>query len=456
VKSELQANGTLAETRIYVGNYEKQTDNAGTKELHYVYGGNGLCAIIVRQNGSNNIYVTYSDHLGSVLTLTDLSGNVVAEQNFDAWGRKRNPQNWTYNSVPPVPAWLYRGYTGHEHLTQFALIDMNGRLYDPVQGRMISPDNYIPNPFGTQGYNRYAYGNNNPMSYVDPDGNFPVFIIIAAAVFAVGNTAAHAIRGDIDNFWDGLRYFGQGAITGAALATGIGAAMQVPVLGVVIKGAAMAYAASTALSVGSAVVQSIATGNIAPLANAGRIYLGNFYLDENKSFFGGVWEGISRFTWQLPQSTIGHASAALTSAAWQVRSVTYYGGATAVETNAAGWGGVTQGSFVIGARGLQADPNNPLFQHEYGHYIQSQLFGPLYYGKVGIPSLFSTGIHNNHPTEQDANIRAQSYFNRHAPGTIWDFVENPINNPDFRLGFHWFDPIDPFGIINTIVLNNQN
>jgi len=72
--------------------------------------------------------------------------------------------------VPAVPAWLYRGFTGHEHLTQFALINMNGRMYDPVQGRMLSPDNYVSTPFGTQGYNRYSYANNNPPSYTDPDG----------------------------------------------------------------------------------------------------------------------------------------------------------------------------------------------------------------------------------------------------------------------------------------------
>lgn len=35
---------------------------------------------------------------------------------------------------------LGRGYTGHEHLTQFGLINMNARLYDPALGRFLSPD----------------------------------------------------------------------------------------------------------------------------------------------------------------------------------------------------------------------------------------------------------------------------------------------------------------------------
>jgi uncharacterized protein RhaS with RHS repeats len=37
---------------------------------------------------------------------------------------------------------------------------MNGRLYDPALGRMLSPDNYAHG--GTQGENRYSYVLNNP------------------------------------------------------------------------------------------------------------------------------------------------------------------------------------------------------------------------------------------------------------------------------------------------------
>ncbi|MDR2473507.1 MAG: RHS repeat-associated core domain-containing protein, partial [Tannerella sp.] len=65
---------------------------------------------------------------------------------------------------------LGRGYTGHEHLTQFGLINMNARLYDPALGRFLSPDPYVQNPFDGQSYNRYAYALNNPLIYTDPSG----------------------------------------------------------------------------------------------------------------------------------------------------------------------------------------------------------------------------------------------------------------------------------------------
>ncbi len=47
---------------------------------------------------------------------------------------------------------------------------MNGRLYDPVIGRMLSPDNFVQLPAYSQGYNRYTYALNNPLRFNDPSG----------------------------------------------------------------------------------------------------------------------------------------------------------------------------------------------------------------------------------------------------------------------------------------------
>ena len=68
-------------------------------------------------------------------------------------------------------AWRFsRGYTGHEHLPEVGLINMNGRMYDPLLGRMLSPDAYVQAPGYTQSYNRYSYCWNNPLKYTDPTG----------------------------------------------------------------------------------------------------------------------------------------------------------------------------------------------------------------------------------------------------------------------------------------------
>ncbi len=87
----------------------------------------------------------------------------------DPWVRRRNPTTWGYAEVPT--AFLFdRGYTGHQHLDRFGLINMNGRVYDPALARFLSPDPFIANPANSQNYNRYSYCLNNPLKYTDPSG----------------------------------------------------------------------------------------------------------------------------------------------------------------------------------------------------------------------------------------------------------------------------------------------
>jgi RHS repeat-associated protein len=47
---------------------------------------------------------------------------------------------------------------------------MNGRLYDPVVGKFLSPDPFVQNPSFSQSYNRYSYCLNNPLKFTDYSG----------------------------------------------------------------------------------------------------------------------------------------------------------------------------------------------------------------------------------------------------------------------------------------------
>ncbi len=50
---------------------------------------------------------------------------------------------------------------------------MNGRVYDPFLGRMLSADPTVPGPFNSQAFNRYSYVLNNPLALTDPNGFTP-------------------------------------------------------------------------------------------------------------------------------------------------------------------------------------------------------------------------------------------------------------------------------------------
>jgi len=67
---------------------------------------------------------------------------------------------------------------------------MQARYYDPVIGRFLSND-----PVGfrdVHSFNRYAYANNNPYKYTDPDGRLPV--LIPLVVFVAKELASEAVE----------------------------------------------------------------------------------------------------------------------------------------------------------------------------------------------------------------------------------------------------------------------
>jgi len=204
-KAVKQKSGTIESTRYHVSKYyEREIDSAGIdKRYCYIYGDNGVVALYLStftKDGTNpndtvgggdipykgvsndSIYYIHTDHLGSYCAITSPKKQVVQRNWFDPWGNYK-PIIKTGKGIglpPDEPyaeptsylnfALTFRGFTGHEHYPQFKIINMNGRLYDPVIGRFFSPDKYVANSSFTQDFNRYSYCRNNPLKYVDPSG----------------------------------------------------------------------------------------------------------------------------------------------------------------------------------------------------------------------------------------------------------------------------------------------
>jgi len=128
--------------------------------------------------------ITYyhNDLLGSPVAATNASGQVIWRESYRPYGeRLTNDPNSTGNKV-----W----FTSRRQDAETGLVYMGARYYDPVAGRFLSVDPKGFNERNVHSHSRYAYANNNPLKYIDPDGK-DAFIVYHPALDITGNPAFH-------------------------------------------------------------------------------------------------------------------------------------------------------------------------------------------------------------------------------------------------------------------------
>jgi RHS repeat-associated protein len=169
---------TGSESTIHVGGLlEKVTSASGTQYRHMIRAGSAAIIVARHSNGTSNTYYATQDSLGSTAVITNAVGALIASENFGALGERRG-SNW--QGTPAASDWTSiasttrRGFTGHTMVDNLSLIHMNGRMYDPLLGRFLSPDPFIQTLAHSQALNPYTYCWNNPLKYVDPSG-FSIF-----------------------------------------------------------------------------------------------------------------------------------------------------------------------------------------------------------------------------------------------------------------------------------------
>ena len=166
----------------------------------YVYAGSRR---IARVASSGNRYYL-ADHLGSTRALVDEEGAVTATYDY-----------WPFGDILASSGTgsTHFRFTGHERDSEAGLDYMLERSYAFDIGRFLRPD---PMADEYPGISPYAYANNNPLKYVDPDGSVAVFGAIFGAAIDVG--VQIAIDGRSLNEIDLVSV----GISAAAGATGVG------------------------------------------------------------------------------------------------------------------------------------------------------------------------------------------------------------------------------------------
>lgn len=113
------------------------------------------------------------DALGSLDTIVMSSGHRYAK--YDPFGSRVTAGDPS-TRITAAPGDLRIGFTGHAEDDDVDLIDMVGRVYDPMQQRFLSVDPPAPDPTDGQAYNPYSYVRNNPLNATDPTGYYEVLL----------------------------------------------------------------------------------------------------------------------------------------------------------------------------------------------------------------------------------------------------------------------------------------
>lgn len=123
-----------------------------------------LAALLTAPGALAQATVTYfhNDAAGTPWLATDQSGAVLWKENYLPYGYRQKAE--------PASADNKLWFTGRPYDPDTGMAYMGARYYMPLLGRFTGMDPKEVNPEQIRSFNRYAYANNNPNSYIDPDG----------------------------------------------------------------------------------------------------------------------------------------------------------------------------------------------------------------------------------------------------------------------------------------------
>lgn len=134
---------------------------------------------------SEQITYYHNDYSGTPLLATDASGALIWKENYQPYGNKLN------NAAASASNKL--GYAGKPYDNNSGLSYMGARYYDPLLGRFMGTDPKGADPEDLHSFNRYAYANNNPYKYVDPDGHS--VLDVGFLIYDIGKLGVAIYRG---------------------------------------------------------------------------------------------------------------------------------------------------------------------------------------------------------------------------------------------------------------------
>jgi len=146
-------------------------DGNNTLQARYTHGLGIDEPLFMERNGE--VFTYHTDGLGSVVALTDSSGQTVQSYVYESFGKTK-----IFDAVG-VEITADQGiknpytYTARELDPESGLYYYRARFYDSGTGRFISEEPLALSPE----VNRYTYSLNNPINFIDSSGRFPIPVL---------------------------------------------------------------------------------------------------------------------------------------------------------------------------------------------------------------------------------------------------------------------------------------
>ncbi|PFH45645.1 hypothetical protein AMATHDRAFT_71273 [Amanita thiersii Skay4041] len=200
-KAEATAADGTKQATVYVSdNYEVDTTTATsfgttTKTTTYMTYNNRIASLST-SGTTQDVRYYFHDWLGSTVALFDSDGNQLTYYDYDAYG--------TATASTPANDTARYKYCGKQLFSGFYYF--GARFYDPDTGRFLTLDKFPVDLDGISpaSFNRYAFSLNDPINYMDWNGNKPVvpwwhwvvdigMIVIGLAIFPWAPTFGMAL-----------------------------------------------------------------------------------------------------------------------------------------------------------------------------------------------------------------------------------------------------------------------
>ncbi|MFI5734775.1 RHS repeat domain-containing protein [Kribbella sp. NPDC051587] len=169
-------------TTLYLGDTELLLKPNATVAEGTRYYQHGEKTIAIRSKGELT-WLGADHHATSTTAVSDNAAQTVQKRRQDPYGNSRGtaPAAWPGQ----------RGFVDGTEDASTGLVHLGAREYDPTIGKFISVDP-VMNPDDPQALNAYVYGNNNPITFSDPDG-MSWFSSIVESIKTVATTVTNRV-----------------------------------------------------------------------------------------------------------------------------------------------------------------------------------------------------------------------------------------------------------------------